>query len=146
MSKFELFCLIFLALDADWDNTHDEELGKYLSDANPFLFAENTSAVQSVYEKFADYLRDKVITKDNSFALALDYVQSLDAPAVATSFLRLTEEQWLNAVKDYLSNPHKGQEESDADKKITRADFLKSAGKINVDSRAVKELRGKSMV
>ncbi|MCQ2506976.1 MAG: hypothetical protein MJ113_07395, partial [Lachnospiraceae bacterium] len=50
MNKFELYCMIFLALDADWDDTQDEELGKFLSDANPFLFAGNVSAVRSIYK------------------------------------------------------------------------------------------------
>jgi hypothetical protein len=37
MTRHDLYCMIFLALDADGDETHDEELGKYLSDANPFF-------------------------------------------------------------------------------------------------------------
>lgn len=37
MNKFELFCLIYFALDSEWDKTQNEELGNYLSDANPFF-------------------------------------------------------------------------------------------------------------
>lgn len=109
MNSFELFSLIFLALDADWDETHDEELGRYLSDANPFLFAENVSAVQSVYIKFVSFLGDRVITKENSFKVAMDYIHMLDIPAVTKSFSELNETQWLDAVDEYLATPHKGQ-------------------------------------
>ena len=52
MTRHDLFCMIFLALDADWDETHDEELGKYLSDANPFLFAGEDSAISDIYTEF----------------------------------------------------------------------------------------------
>ncbi len=109
MNKFELFSLIYLALDADWDETHDEELGQYLSDANPFLFSENVSAVQDVFIKFGEFIGDRQISKENSFALATDYIKQLDIPAVTKSFSGLGKEQWDAGVDEYLSSPHKGQ-------------------------------------
>ena len=58
-TKFHLlnvvyFCMIFLALDADWDETHDEELGKYLSDANPFLFDFFQKEKYNAFKRVAD--------------------------------------------------------------------------------------------
>lgn len=108
MNKFELFCLIYLALDADWDETHDEELGRYLSDANPFLFAENVSAVQDVFRKFEEFVGDREITEDNSYSIAEEYVRQLDIPAVSRSFSTLERDQWGEAARDYLSSEHKG--------------------------------------
>ncbi len=110
MNKFELFCLIFLALDADWDETHNEELGKYLSDANPFLFMENVSAVQSVFIKFDALVGDREITIDNSYDIATEYIKWLGIPAVTQSFSELERNQWNEAAKDYLSNAHKGDD------------------------------------
>ncbi len=110
MDKFELFCLIFLALDADWDETHNEELGKYLSDANPFLFMENVSAVQSVFMKFDALVGDREITIDNSYDIATEYIKWLGIPAVTQSFSELERNQWNEAAKDYLSNAHKGND------------------------------------
>ena len=102
MEKYDLFCLIFLALDSDWDETHDEELGRYLSDANPFLFAERTSAVQDVYEDFCSYIGDRTITIDNSFDLAEGYIKNLNIPAVEKSFSELERRQWIEGVDQYL--------------------------------------------
>ncbi len=110
MNKFELFCLIYLALDADWDETHDEELGRFLSDVNPFLFVENVSAVQDVFIKFERFVGDREITEDNSFSIASEYIKQLDIPAVAQSFSTLEQDQWKEAVHDYLSSAHKGQD------------------------------------
>lgn len=109
MNKYELFCLIYLALDADWDETHDEELGRFLSDANPFLFAENVSAVQDVFIKFERFVGNREITKDNSFCIASEYIKQLDIPAVLKSFSTLAVDQWDECVRDYLSSAHKGQ-------------------------------------
>lgn len=108
MSKFELFCLIFMALDADWDESHNEELGRYLSDANPFLFAENVSAVQDVFIKFSSFIGDREITKTNSFSIAKEYIDYLNIPAVKESFSTLEPEQWNEALEEYLSAEHKG--------------------------------------
>ena len=108
MSKYELFCLIFMALDADWDESHNVELGRYLSDANPFLFAENVSAVQDVFIKFSSFVGDREITKANSFSIAEEYIDSLNIPAVSESFSTLESKQWNDALEEYLGTEHKG--------------------------------------
>lgn len=108
MSKYELFCLIFMVLDADWDESHNEELGRYLSDANPFLFAENVSAVQDVFIKFSNFIGDREVTKANSFSIAKEYIDYLNIPAVSESFSTLEYEQWNDALEEYLSTEHKG--------------------------------------
>ena len=109
MNEFELFSLIYLALDAEWDETHEEILGRYLSDANPFLFAENVSAVQDVFIKFSEFVGDKKITKGNSFSIAMDYIKHLDIPEVTQSFSIIEPDQWNDALDEYLSSDHKGQ-------------------------------------
>lgn len=35
MNKFELFCMIFYVLDAEWDESKNPTLGEFLSSANP---------------------------------------------------------------------------------------------------------------
>ena len=66
MSKYDLFCLNFMALYADWDETHNEELGRYLICAKPSLFAEKVSAVHDVFIKFSNFVGDQEITKADS--------------------------------------------------------------------------------
>ena len=111
MNKFELFSLIFLALDADWDDTKDPELGQFLSSANPFLFGGSVSAVRDVFEDFCSFVGDTSITTENSFQIAKDYIRYIDIEAVSRSFSSLEENQWMDAAAEYLSGPHKGARE-----------------------------------
>lgn len=66
MTKYDLFCMIFLASDADWDETHNEELGKYLSDADPFLFSGEDSAISDIYTEFCSIIKDENIAKEKA--------------------------------------------------------------------------------
>ena len=109
--KFELYCMIFLALDADWDDTQDEELGKFLSDANPFLFAGNVSAIRNIYENFCVFVGDREITVENSYKIAKEYVAFLANDAVTDSFGLLGQEQWMEGLREYLKSEHKGADE-----------------------------------
>lgn len=108
MNKFELFCLIFFALDSEWDKTQNEELGKYLSDANPFLFADIGSAVSDCYILFCDFIGKKQITIENSFDIATNYVESLNIETVSSAFESISKDNWVTAANKYLSQPHKG--------------------------------------
>lgn len=110
MNKFELFTLIFLALDDDWDETKNKDLGQFLSSANPFLFKEITSAVPAVYVDFCNFIGDTKIATQNSFELAHEYIHHVNIPAVEQSFSTLTREEWITAVGEYLSSEHKGSD------------------------------------
>ena len=103
--------MIFLALDADWDDTQDEELGKFLSDANPFLFDGNVSAIRNVYEIFCRFVGDRDITIENSYKIAKEYVTFLANDAVSESFDLLEQEQWMDGLREYLKAEHKGADE-----------------------------------
>lgn len=109
MSKFELFCMIFLALDSDWDETHNQELGQFLSSANPFLFEGETSAVTSVYTDFLQFVQHKPVTINDSFETAKEYILHINIPAVTESFSLLDKDQWDEALKEYLQSDHKGK-------------------------------------
>ena len=108
MNKFELFCLIFFALDNEWDKTQNEELGEYLSNANPFLFADIGSAISDCYILFCDFIGNKEITTENSFDIANSYVKSLTIKSVSSAFECINKDDWVKAVNKYLSQPHKG--------------------------------------
>ena len=49
MNKFELYCMIYYVLDAEWDESKNAELGKFLSSANPFQFRDIGSADPVIY-------------------------------------------------------------------------------------------------
>ncbi len=108
MNIFELFCLIYFALDSEWDKTQNEELGNYLSDANPFLFTDIGSAVSDCYTSFCDFIGKKQVTTENSFNIAKSYVESLNSKSVSSAFECISEDDWIKAAKKYLSQSHKG--------------------------------------
>lgn len=108
MNKFELFCLLFYALDAQWDETKNEDLGNYLSGANPFLFSDMGSAVPDCYENFCRVVGDENIDLEDSYRTAENYVMTLGITAVEEAFKNTSEQQWCTAAKKYLSAPHKG--------------------------------------
>ncbi len=109
MNKFELFCLIFFALDTQWDNNPTDALGNYLSDANPFLFADIDSADSACYDDYCKFVNKSYIKLSDSYKTAKSYIETLGISDVAEAFMKTDEAQWLAAAKKYLSAPHKGE-------------------------------------
>jgi len=70
MNKFELYCMIYYVLDAEWDESKNAELGAFLSGANPFLFADIGSADPMVYAHFCENISGE-ITIENSYIVTL---------------------------------------------------------------------------
>ena len=108
MNKFELFCLLFLFLDEEWDETHNEELGDFLSGMNPFLFDDIGSADTATYDEFCSMISTP-IDVETSFETAWDYVHKLNIPVVTTAFSYVSKDEWVEFADEYLSEPHKGQ-------------------------------------
>lgn len=102
MSKYELFCMIFYVLDAEWDESKDAELGRFLSGANPFLFKETGSADPAIYQRFCETVPEP-ISVENSYNIAWKYIYSLHNKTITSSFLSIDETEWKECVKEYLS-------------------------------------------
>lgn len=83
-------------------------MGSYLSDANPFLFADIDSADSACYDDYCKFVNKSYIELSDSYKTAKSYIENLDIPDVAEVFMKTDEEQWLAAAKKYLSSPHKG--------------------------------------
>ena len=90
MNKFELYCMIFCVLDAEWDETNDPQLGTFLSGANPFLFADIGSADPAVYTRFCEAITSQ-ITIENNHEIASGYVDLLGNEAIAKAFASIDE-------------------------------------------------------
>lgn len=106
MNQFELFCMIYYVLDAEWDESKDEQLGDFLSRANPFLFADIGSADPSVYAQFCEKAVGS-ITIENSYHIAAAYIKSLENDKISSAFSSIGEEEWIECVKEYLVQDHK---------------------------------------
>lgn len=108
VNKFELFSMIYYALNHYWKENKSEELTSFLSDMNPFLFDDIGSAVPSVYTKYS-LLVNEDISIDNSFSIACKYVKSLGLQAVTDAFACVGEDDWKARCVKYMSSNHKGQ-------------------------------------
>lgn len=107
MNKFELFCMMFYALDAEWDESQNAILGEFLSSANPFLFDGLGSAVPEIYENFCAHITEPV-TVENSYDKALNYTKFLHNDVVFKAFQSISKDEWIESTLDYLSHEHKG--------------------------------------
>ena len=64
MTKKLLFIAMYRALDCLYDENPREDLGNYLSEANPYLFTDHNSADPAVFAGFSDYF-DSHYNSDN---------------------------------------------------------------------------------
>ena len=107
MNKFDLFCLIFLSLDAQWDKNQDEILGDYLSSANPFLFEGIGSADPDCFDTFCKIIKENHIEAADSYNIAKKYIEQLNIPKITEAFMQTDKDKWNVSVNKYLSSPHK---------------------------------------
>lgn len=111
MNEFELFSLIYIALDEYYDpDTCDDKINTFISGLGPFTFTDIGSADPCEYDEYIKFLNGRKITIDNSFDIAKEYVNQIEYVDVREPFEVLTEEEWKEACNKYLSEPHKGQD------------------------------------
>lgn len=101
MDSFELFKMIFYALDNQYDENPNEELGDLLSSMNPFLFEGVGSAVADVYVDFEKMFKQKFdkCTVEEGYQFAIDYLKSLANKAAMKAFQNVSLEDWKEAFE-----------------------------------------------
>lgn len=109
MNKFELYCMIYYALDAKWEEEKNEILGEFLSSANPFMFKDIGSADPVIYTNFCKKMPNVINPKD-SYEYAESYVASLGSKEIKSAFSRVSRDEWNACLKEYLGIDHKGND------------------------------------
>ena len=109
MNKFELFTMIFYALDLYYEENPTDELGSFLGAMSPFTFKEVDSADSAIYSDFCKKIKETKITIEESRDMAIEYLKSIDDIDLVSPFTSVTETDWIEGCNDYLSQPHKGQ-------------------------------------
>ncbi len=112
MNKFELFTLIYYVLDAYYeDASHtDDKINTVISDMNPFMWQDCTSADPTVYDAYCKLVGDKEILLENSLQIAREYIGTIDYADVSEAFHDMTDEEWITACKEFLATDHKGKD------------------------------------
>ena len=111
MNKFELFTMIYFALDAYYKDAinKDEDIRCLLSDMNPFVWKDCCSADPAVYNEFCRFVGEKQVTIDNSLEIAMEYVNTIKQVDVKEAICNM-EEEWFPACREYLASDHKGKD------------------------------------
>lgn len=110
MNKFELFTMIYFVLDAYYEDEvqSNEKIHTLLSDMNPFVWADLSSADPCVFKEFCDFVGEEIITMENSLSIAKKYVKTIDYVDVMEAFEDMTDEEWIGPCREYLEEEHKG--------------------------------------
>ena len=100
MNSFELFKMIFYALDNKYDENPSEELGDLLSSMNPFLFEGIGSAVPDVYIDFKKMFEQKFnkCTIEEGYNFAKEYLKVLANETAINAFKKVSLEDWKKAI------------------------------------------------
>lgn len=113
MNKFELFTMIFYALDLYYEENPTDELGSFLGAMSPFTFKEVDSADSAIYTDFCGKIKKNKITVKESRDMAIEYLKSFDDIDLVSPFTNVTETEWIEGCNDYLEQPHKGQSDDE---------------------------------
>lgn len=98
MDKYELFIFIYYWLDNYYKNTTDELIINLLSDMNPFVWKEECSADPAYYDEYCLFIKDRIITIENSFAIAAEYVSLIDYVDVTEAFDNKYSDEWKEGL------------------------------------------------
>ncbi len=101
MNCFDLFKLLFYALDDQYDKKPNEELGNFLSSMNPFLFEGEGSAAIDVYENFKKMFYQKferIASEKEGYDFAKSYIKSLNIKCVEDAFDNVSFDAWNDAI------------------------------------------------
>lgn len=101
VNAYDVFENMFMALDAYWDEHHDDTLAGYLSEANPYLFGGKGSADPAVWIEFEREFLKRFPSGSASLADAHDFVVSyLDGISKEYSLAYPGETQLTEAFLD----------------------------------------------
>lgn len=104
MTKYELFVMIYYALDAYYEENISEEINNFLSDMCPFTFADEGSADPAIYAEFCNFIKVEEIEIENSFELAGKYIEWINLLYVTTGFEWVAKEEWIAKSKKYIES------------------------------------------
>lgn len=113
MNRFELFTMIYFWLDVYYENETDDRIINQLSEMNPFLWKDLSSADPAVYDEYCSFIGEREITLKNSLEIAKEYVKTIDYVDMTEAFAHVDQQEWISGCEKYLASDHKGAENGD---------------------------------
>ena len=98
----QVFKLMYLALNKEWEKENDELFGLYLSEADPFLTG-NDSADPSVFAGFLKCFEKYGTYAEYGYDFILKYLADLDPyyGDIKKYFLNISKQEYINASEKY---------------------------------------------
>lgn len=103
MSVYDFFVLMYYALDSVYQDSPDEELLDYISDLNPFIWADEGSADPAEYEDFKSDFQKHGTADAYGYVFVKDYINRKCSKVIKNAFAKISKSAWKRAMKEYLS-------------------------------------------
>jgi hypothetical protein len=103
---YTTFKLMYSSLDSLWDKTHDDELGQYLSNMNPFLWKDEGSADPIIYSNFKSEFSKKFNSKcsfEDGYNFVKQYLEKGNdtyTDKAKKSFSNVSLKDWIKSCND----------------------------------------------
>lgn len=101
MRVYDIFVMMYYALDSEYQDNPSEELRLFLSDLNPFRFADEGSADPAAYEDFKNAYSEYGTVELNGYTFAKEYIRRECSPLIQEVFTPITNEEWQEAYEIY---------------------------------------------
>lgn len=103
MSVYDYFVLMYYALDSAYQDSPNEELLDYISDLNPFIWADEGSADPAEYEEFKAAFQKYGTIDAYGYVFVKSYINRNCSDAIKNAFSSISKSAWKRAMKEYLS-------------------------------------------
>ncbi|MBQ6895319.1 MAG: hypothetical protein IJN40_07485 [Clostridia bacterium] len=104
MLVYDVFVLMFDALDVMYDEAPNEILGNYLSGLNPFWFNDEGSADPAEYEEFKEVFLKQFSNKEPSpeetYIFCKDYLKLKAPKEVNVAFSKINKDDWIYSAEN----------------------------------------------
>lgn len=98
--KFKLFKALYDILNENYQIQKTDELAKFLSEADPYAYAENVSYDPAVFDEFCDIYDFCIKNKMNDYDLLVYYLEHLDPyyGEIKKYFLLIPKDECVNKL------------------------------------------------
>ena len=104
MNTYDMFIMMFYALDSRYDEDSPEEFANFLSSANPFLFADEGSAVPYVYSEFKEAYQKYGKNASDEYSFVSLFIDTECDLVIKKAFSEISREEWDEALEIYKAN------------------------------------------
>lgn len=98
----QIFKLMYLALNKEWQKDKNELFGLYLSEADPFLTGDD-SADPAIFDDFLKRFKEYGTYNDYGYDFILEYLANLDPyyGDIKKYFLKINKQEYLSSSENY---------------------------------------------